>query len=99
MLKLMQEQSSAGDGNQKVEGAHRIIHETPIQLGTLGSGNNSQSSQAHKKVSRKLEFAIKWLQQHPESLLTPGRELEAKITLDGETISYKWWNEAKKRVS
>lgn len=68
---------------------------TTIQLGNFG---NSQTSQA-KKASPKLEFAIQWLRQHPEHMLIPGRDLEAKVTMNGEPISYKWWNEAKKEVA
>lgn len=72
--------------------APETAHETTIQLGNFG---NSHTSPA-RKPSPKLEFAIQWLKQNPADMLKPGRELEAQVTMNGEPISYKWWNEAKK---
>lgn len=69
--------------------------QTTIELGNYG---NSQSSQ-EGKPSPKLEFAMQWLRQHPEDMLVPGRELEARIMMDGKPISYKWWNQAKKNAA
>lgn len=68
---------------------------TTIQLGNSGNSQNSQG----KKASPKLEYAVQWLLQYPEDVLVSGRELEQRVTMNGETISYKWWNEAKKMAA
>jgi hypothetical protein len=80
------------------EKQHYEPTETTITLGNFG---NSQSSQPQEtqKPSPKLEYAIQWLKAHPEDMLVPGRELEARVTMNGEKISYKWWNEAKKKAA
>ena len=45
--------------------------------------------------SPKLDFAIEYLNKNPHERLKSGRELESSVFMNGETISYKWWNKAK----
>lgn len=46
------------------------------------------------RSSVKMDQAIQWLRDHPEAREQSGRELEG----NGLGISYKTWNEAKKRI-
>lgn len=46
------------------------------------------------RTSVKLDQATQWLLDHPEFLISSGRVLEN----NGLGISYKTWNEAKKRI-
>ena len=49
-------------------------------------------------LSPKLDFAKQWLQSNPQDATKSGRDLEKSALMDGKTISYKWWNKAKKMV-
>jgi len=43
------------------------------------------------------ELAVEWFLAHPEDMEKTGRELEA-VLLEGMKLSYKTWNESKKKV-
>ena len=45
-----------------------------------------------------MENAVNYLIEHPEAVNKSGRELADTIQINDNYISYKTWNEAKKRV-
>lgn len=51
-----------------------------------------------QRESKLMTAAIAYLQAHPDAVTLAGRDLEATISIDGRTISYKTWNEAKKKL-
>lgn len=50
--------------------------------------------------SRKLQFAMDWLVDHPSHMFATGRVLESRVKMsEWQKISYKTWNEAKRLLS
>lgn len=75
------------------------VHSEPQSTDRVGIPT-SQANSGPIKISEspKLQFAIAYLQQNLQAKGMSGRQLEATVRMAGETISYKWWNKAKKLV-
>ncbi len=48
---------------------------------------NSQNSREKEKVSKAMQIALQWLQDHPEHLDTPCRKLAETIGVNYKTIN------------
>jgi len=89
------------------DNAMKVAQETTQNpnLVPMGTGN-SQTSQQNISIevgqkstnTPKLDFAIEWLKSNPDDITKSGRALENEVLMEGETISYKWWNRAKKEL-
>ena len=98
ILKRLESEHGANDNGELVAQFKKAMGSAkePV-LVPVRSGNSQQSSQ-RLVLSPKLDFAMRWLQANPQDAKRSGRDLEKSILTDGKTISYKWWNKAKKMV-
>lgn len=95
------QEPSAGDLLEQYSQMKAYELNVGIGLGT----ETSQTSQASIPIeigtkttlSPKLDFAIEWLKRNPQDKAKSGRELEVSVSMNGESISYKWWNKAKNK--
>ena len=74
------------------------VSSTNSSLGTGNSQNFPVQIGSKTTYTPKLDFAVKWLQMHPEDVARSGRDLETNVLMDGDTVSYKTWNKAKKEL-
>lgn len=51
-----------------------------------------------QRESRIMVAAVAHLKANPVDAALSGRDLEKAVTIEGRTVSYKTWNEAKKKL-
>jgi len=86
-------------GNSQIDGRKHAyaFHEMHSQQAKIDD-NSQFPIPIGNSLSPKMAVAVRWLEEHPEDMQIPGRELEQQRAPDGNRLSYRTWNDAKKLV-